>query len=72
MEDGIARWLVGPSVAGVTLVSRFCRSCRRHASFVKASIGGVSLSSPARAFRGEVASRLLAQLALRLKPASLA
>jgi hypothetical protein len=59
-------------VVGVTLVSRFYRSCRGRAAFGKAAIGGVSSSSPARVSRGEVASRLLAQPALQLKPASLA
>jgi hypothetical protein len=59
-------------MAGVTLVSRFCRSCRGRAAFGKEAIGGVSSSSPARDSRGEVASRLLAQLALQLKPAYLA
>jgi hypothetical protein len=38
----------------------------------KASVGGVSSSSPARASDDEVASRLLAQPTLQLKPASLA
>jgi hypothetical protein len=59
-------------MAGVTLVSRLCRSCRGHAAFDKASVGGFSSSSPARASDDEDASWLLAQLALRLKPASLA
>jgi hypothetical protein len=59
-------------VAGVTLVSALCRSCRGHAAFGKASVGGVSSSSPARSFDDEVASRLLAQPTLWLKPASLA
>jgi hypothetical protein len=59
-------------VAGVTLVSRFCRSCQGRAAFGKAAVGGVSSSSPAPASRGEVASRLLAQPALQLKPASVA
>jgi hypothetical protein len=36
------------------------------------SIGGVSSSSPTRSFDDEVASRLLVQLTLRLKPTSLA
>jgi hypothetical protein len=38
-----------PSVASVTLVSCFYRSCRGHAAFGKAYVGGVSSSSPARA-----------------------
>jgi hypothetical protein len=59
-------------MAGVTLVSCFYRSCRGHAAFGKAAVGGVSSSSPARASRSEVACRLLAQPALQLKPASLA
>jgi hypothetical protein len=59
-------------VAGVTLVSGLCRSCRGHAAFDKASVGGFSSSSPARSSGDEVASRLLAQPALWSKPASLA
>jgi hypothetical protein len=59
-------------MAGVTLVSRFCQSCQGHAAFGKVSVGGLSSSLPARAPDDEVASRQLAQLALRLKPASLA
>jgi hypothetical protein len=43
-----------------------------HAAFDKASIGGFSSSLPARASDDEDASRLLAQSALRSKPASLA
>jgi hypothetical protein len=50
-----------PSVAGITLVSCLCRSCRGHATFGKASVGGVSSSSPARASDDEVACRLLPQ-----------
>jgi hypothetical protein len=57
-------------VAGVTLVSSLCRSCWGHAAFDKASVGGFSLSSPARASDDEDASRLLAQPALRSKLAS--
>jgi hypothetical protein len=41
VEEGLARcgwWR--PSVAGVTLVSDLCRSCRGHAAFDKASVGG--------------------------------
>jgi hypothetical protein len=59
-------------VASVTLVSYLCRSCRGHAAFGKASVGGVSSSLPAQASADEVASRLLVQPALRSKPASLA
>jgi hypothetical protein len=59
-------------VAGVMLVPCFCRSCRGHASLGKESIGGASSSSLAQAPDDEVASRLLAQPAHRLKPASLA
>jgi hypothetical protein len=59
-------------VAGVMLVSSLCLSCRGHVTFDKASIGGVSSSLPAWASDDEVASRLLAQPALLLKPASLA
>jgi hypothetical protein len=58
-------------VAGVTLVSHICRSCRGQAAFGKAAVGGVSSSSPALALLGEVASRLLAQPALQMEPASL-
>jgi hypothetical protein len=57
-------------VAGVTLVSGLYRSCRGHAAFDKASVGGFSSSLPARTFGDEDASRLLAQPALWLKPAS--
>jgi hypothetical protein len=57
---------------GVTLVSGLCRSCRGHTAFDKASVGGFSSSSPARASGDEDASRLLAQPTLRSKPASLA
>jgi hypothetical protein len=57
-------------MAGVTLVSGLCRSCRGHAPFDKASVRGFSSSSPARSFDDEVTSQLLAQPALRLKPAS--
>jgi hypothetical protein len=58
-------------VAGITLVSSLYQSCWGHATFDKASVGGFSSSSPARAFDDEDASRLLAQSALWLKPASL-
>jgi hypothetical protein len=71
MEEGLARcgwWR--PSVAGVTLVSGLCRSCRGHAAFDKASVGGFSSSSLARTSGDKDAGRLLAQPALRLKPAS--
>jgi hypothetical protein len=61
-----------PSVAGAILVSRLCRSCRGHAAFGKAFVGGVSASSPARTSADEVTSRLLPQPAHRSKPASLA
>jgi hypothetical protein len=61
-----------PSVAGVTLVSSLYRSCWGHAAFDKASIVWFSSSSPAQASDDEDASRLLAQSALWLKPASLA
>jgi hypothetical protein len=56
-------------VDGVTLVSGLGRSCRGHANFDTASVGGFSSSSPARTSGDEDASRLLAQPALRLKPA---
>jgi hypothetical protein len=59
-------------MAGVTLVSGLCRSCRVHAAFNKASVGGFSSSSQARTSGDEDASRLLAQPALWLKPAPLA
>jgi hypothetical protein len=48
-------------VAGVTLVSGLCRSCRVHAAFNKASAEGFSSSSPARTSGDEDVSRLLAQ-----------
>jgi hypothetical protein len=48
-------------MAGVKLVCCLCRSCQGHAAFGKASVGGVSSSSPAQASDGEVVSRLLAQ-----------
>jgi hypothetical protein len=59
-------------VASITLVSGLCRSCRGHVAFDKASVGGFSSSSPAWTSGDEDARRLLAQPALRLKPASLA
>jgi hypothetical protein len=62
--------LVRLSMASVTLVSGHRRSCRGHAAFDKASAGGFSSSSPARTSGDEVASRLLAQPALRVKSAS--
>jgi hypothetical protein len=57
-------------VAGVTLVSGLCRSCRGHAAFDKASVGGFLSSSLARTSGDKDAGRLVAQPALRLKPAS--
>jgi hypothetical protein len=59
-------------MASVTLVSGLCRSCRVHVAFNKVFVRGFSLSLPAQTFSDEDASRLLAQSALRLKPASLA
>jgi hypothetical protein len=71
VEEGLARYgWWRPSVAGVMLVSGLYRSCRGHAAFDKASVGGFSSSSPARTSGDEDASRLLPQSALRLKPAS--
>jgi hypothetical protein len=69
MEEGLARWLVEAERGW----SHTCLlPLLSHAAFGKASVGGVLVSSPARASDGEVASRLLAQPALRLKPTSLA
>jgi hypothetical protein len=61
-----------PSVAGIMLVSRVYPSCGGCAAFGKVAIGGISSSSLALASRGEVASRLLAQLALLSKSVFLA
>jgi hypothetical protein len=54
-------------MAGITLVSRVCRSCRGQAAFGKNAVGGVSSSLPTLALLGEVASRLLAQPALQMR-----
>jgi hypothetical protein len=73
VEEGSARWLVeaerGWRHAGLLLLSILSGPRR---AFGKVSIGGVLTSSPAWAPDDEVASRLLAQPALRLKSASLA
>jgi hypothetical protein len=60
-------WL-SPGVAGITPVPYLCQSCRGHASFGEATVGGILLSSPALALLGGVASRLLAQPALWTGP----
>jgi hypothetical protein len=65
-EGGLSRcgwWR--PSMAGVTLVSGLCRSCRGHVAFDKAPVGGFSSSLPSQTSGHEDASRLLAQPALR-------
>jgi hypothetical protein len=63
----LAGWW-SPDMACVMPVPHLCRSCRGHATFGEAAVGGVLSSSPALALLGGDASRLLAQPALWIEP----
>jgi hypothetical protein len=55
-------------VALVTPVLRPCRSCRDHPTFGQTTVRKLCRHRPALVLLGGVASRLLAQLALRAEP----